>query len=557
MAFGGSIRREGGAPYAAPASSTSEEDGGTLIVNRRTVQGGQSYDESMDQARVRMRRSTLDETVETFQIRAVDTEEGRADRAPLGCEARTGIRGGFPGVYYFYSLPRPSSTPPCSPPLLMAPNRPATAARLPLLAALVLSGACGEAPADESWAGSVDTLETGTVVVRSPAEGLWEAGGASGHSPGGDAEARSAAGEPDADDPTARDRGWRLETVVRIGSVDGSGPEVLAGVADVELDGKGRIFVLERQAREIRVFDRDGTPLRSFGREGQGPGELAGPSEIGWGPEGRLWVTDGRNRRYTVFDTTGTHVADHPFISTGAFGFGNGWRDDGFLHEVVLLPDEAGESPSPGRLPPQGEARRRLEDGELVTVDTVRPPPIERREVVPVSFQQGDRTMSLLIPVPFAPNARREPAPDGSWWVSEGGPDYRIARVAAGGDTLRVLERPYERVPVTDEDRARAQEEMGGVEDEDLLERIPDFHPPVQALHPMPDGHLLVERMAPEGVVYDVFDPVGRFLGSLAGDVDLARFTVHSVTNDALAGMLPDDLGVPHVVVLEIVRHGG
>lgn len=57
-------------------SSIPEEDGGTLIINRRTGQGGQSYDEAEDQARVRMRRDMLDETVEAFEIRAVETDEG-------------------------------------------------------------------------------------------------------------------------------------------------------------------------------------------------------------------------------------------------------------------------------------------------------------------------------------------------------------------------------------------------------------------------------------------------------------------------------------------------
>ncbi len=57
-------------------SSIPREDGGTLIINRQTGQGGQSYDESLDQARVEMRRSTLDHVVEAFEIRAVETEDG-------------------------------------------------------------------------------------------------------------------------------------------------------------------------------------------------------------------------------------------------------------------------------------------------------------------------------------------------------------------------------------------------------------------------------------------------------------------------------------------------
>ena len=52
-------------------SSFPEADGGTLIINRRTGQGGQSYDEAEDQARVRLRRDQLDAHVEVFEIRVV------------------------------------------------------------------------------------------------------------------------------------------------------------------------------------------------------------------------------------------------------------------------------------------------------------------------------------------------------------------------------------------------------------------------------------------------------------------------------------------------------
>lgn len=57
-------------------SSIPEEDGGTLIINTRTEQGGQSYDEALDLARVELRRDRLDERVEVFEIRVVDYEDG-------------------------------------------------------------------------------------------------------------------------------------------------------------------------------------------------------------------------------------------------------------------------------------------------------------------------------------------------------------------------------------------------------------------------------------------------------------------------------------------------
>jgi hypothetical protein len=60
-------------------SSIPEEDGGTLIINRQTGQGGQSYDETQDQARVELRRDGLDERVEVFEIRVVEDPSGEAD----------------------------------------------------------------------------------------------------------------------------------------------------------------------------------------------------------------------------------------------------------------------------------------------------------------------------------------------------------------------------------------------------------------------------------------------------------------------------------------------
>lgn len=57
-------------------SSIPEEDGGVLIINRMTGQGGQSYDASMDQARVQLRRDVLTETVEEFEIRVVPAAGG-------------------------------------------------------------------------------------------------------------------------------------------------------------------------------------------------------------------------------------------------------------------------------------------------------------------------------------------------------------------------------------------------------------------------------------------------------------------------------------------------
>lgn len=51
-------------------------DGGTLIINRQTDQGGTTYNEDQDLGRVPMTLTTLDEPVEVFNINVEDTSEG-------------------------------------------------------------------------------------------------------------------------------------------------------------------------------------------------------------------------------------------------------------------------------------------------------------------------------------------------------------------------------------------------------------------------------------------------------------------------------------------------
>lgn len=57
--------------YTIPAP-----DGGMLIINQQTGQGGTTYNADQDLGRVPMTSRTLDETVELFTIEIVDTEEG-------------------------------------------------------------------------------------------------------------------------------------------------------------------------------------------------------------------------------------------------------------------------------------------------------------------------------------------------------------------------------------------------------------------------------------------------------------------------------------------------
>lgn len=61
---------------------------------------------------------------------------------------------------------------------------------------------------------------------------------------------------------------------VRIGSLDGSGPEVMGRIVGLALLSSGAVVVAEGQALELRAFDWSGLHLWTAGRSGAGPGEF-------------------------------------------------------------------------------------------------------------------------------------------------------------------------------------------------------------------------------------------------------------------------------------------
>ncbi|HEX9728478.1 MAG TPA: hypothetical protein VGA37_08245 [Gemmatimonadales bacterium] len=105
----------------------------------------------------------------------------------------------------------------------------------------------GELSDSAEWGGTVDTLANGTILVSNPAEGWW-----------GDST------------------GWQVEIEWRLGAVEGDGPGAFGQVRALAVDRWDRLYVLDGQAQETRVFDSAGAFVRTIGREGAGGHYLPG-----------------------------------------------------------------------------------------------------------------------------------------------------------------------------------------------------------------------------------------------------------------------------------------
>lgn len=67
----------------------------------------------------------------------------------------------------------------------------------------------------------------------------------------------------------------------------------------------GLVYVTDRLAHSVKVFDEDGAPLLQFGRHGKGKGEFDEPAGIARDAEGSFWIADRLNDRIERFTADG------------------------------------------------------------------------------------------------------------------------------------------------------------------------------------------------------------------------------------------------------------
>lgn len=379
---------------------------------------------------------------------------------------------------------------------------------------------CSAGEADPGWAGSVDTLATGQIVVRNPETGIW------------DEESR-----------------WTVVEELRIGSIDEVGPAMLGRVTDYELDSLGRIWLFEGQAQELRVFDADGNHVRTVGRKGEGPGEFNQVIGMDWGPDGLLWLIDPANNRISKVDTAGAFVESVPTIGgITVMPWPGGFDRTGHFYTYGIDPDVEDDF---------GLLMVRY-DEDLQPIDSVAVPefPGERQ-----LLELRTESSHMITPVPFSPGIEWRLRNDGGYWGGLEG-EYRLFELAwPSGDTLRSISREWDPLPVTEEDLDLAMEGMqwfldqGGKLDRS---RIPSTKPAFRSFFVDPLDRIWVVRQTTgpdrENRLLDVFDSDGRYLGMVELPFRLADYPDPIVRGDYMIAIVEDELEVPYVVQARIVQ---
>lgn len=316
----------------------------------------------------------------------------------------------------------------------------------------------------------------------------------------------------------------------------------VTGVASLS---DGRVAVLSSRGKKLYLFEPSGEFAGSIGREGRGPGEFGYPEHLRILPGDTLVVWDFMFGPIAYFDPSGEVLRD--------------WRIDvGALFDEVRKQHE--QVPERVHLP--------LSDGSFIVQVFLHPvgwrtplgipfrSPIEFVRIDSASathslgrWDRKERVVQEGLPVslPFAFGVQLA-ASDNPLSVFISSDQYEVHQFPKTGALLRIVRRAAEPIPITAED---IEEWKAGFSlpwnweawDEAMAELPPrEFRPPIVGLEVDSEGHLWVaDRIDRTTSEWSVFDPTGRWLGTLA--VPLQR--VEWIGEDLILGINEDpDTGV-------------
>jgi hypothetical protein len=331
-----------------------------------------------------------------------------------------------------------------------------------------------------------------------------------------------------------------------VGRADGAAHEVFGEVTGVAFDASDNLYVLDRQAARVMVYDRNGRFLRQIGSKGEGPGELMVPGQLTVAGDGTVIVSDFGRPGYSLFRPDGTFLRNivmedwAPSFSGGIY-----WHPRGGIvapHRQPPGPPRPGATAQTQNVLPL--IFQPITGGQATRLYNI--PQVTRIEQQ--SSGPGQFNIRMRPPPTFSPAVLFGVIPSGQMALSFTS-GYTVRILDASGQTVRYLQRPMRARLTTEADRERARAERretiatgrgmiriqrgggggGGPapgRSPQELERMmgemefADTIPALRGLRVAPSGKLWVERtgrVVGEPGPIDLVTPEGQYLGTITG----------------------------------------
>ena len=333
---------------------------------------------------------------------------------------------------------------------------------------------------------------------------------------------------------------WTFDSLLALGGAEaGEASFFELSRSSVAVDGLGNLYVMDRAAKRVAVFDSTGRPVRTMGRPGGGPGELQWPFALAVTPGGRTAVFDIGKGGLVRFGPAGEPLDQVP-VTAGYAG--------GAIHLTetsLVLPVRTGGG---------AEARSTSELLRIVGADTVRLASKPEPPGTLVELKSCGMSMTGLPPI-FTPTLR--------WGAT--GERVAVTTVAEyvlllldGADTVHIVRRTLDPEAATAEAAARqvgnrmrvitpGGERVCDAGEVVAQQGVADRIPVVVEIASGPDGTWWVRRHGEAGI--DVIGADGAYLGTLPRT---APFPVAVMPGNRITAIVRDDMDVDHLVIYRV-----
>ena len=312
-----------------------------------------------------------------------------------------------------------------------------------------------------------------------------------------------------------------LEENLRIGVMEGEDEYMFGFLRSVQVDEEENIYILDAEFIKVRVYDRKGRHLRSFGKEGEGPGEFAWPSRMYLRPANQdLAILDSNNNRFCYYSLQGECLQE---IGLGRYSaIFRAWPDSkGYVYGDTW------------------DLREGLSISQLVKFD-----PDFEESISTVAELKQKVTLGEFNPISYRILCLVRPD-DTVVWANN--LEYDIHILDPSGEHIKRITKDYKPVVIPQAEKKRIEEERAR---EGFRSKLvfPDTYPPMYYCVSDDKGKIYVRTYEWDGqgrLKWDVFDKEGRYILNFFHPEEDILFCIK---NDQVYSMNQDnEQGIPHI----------
>jgi hypothetical protein len=284
-----------------------------------------------------------------------------------------------------------------------------------------------------------------------------------------------------------------------------------------DVDEKGLIYICDYKDPSVKVFDSEGRFVRTIGRKGSGPGEIQNVGRIALAPDGQLLVLDWELRRTSTFRADGSFEGSHQWKNSSFDIFLV--RDSFYVRDETLVEPIFASETWKRKLHVKAydySGKEVFTFGEFAASQSG----FVNEEGRRFSFSLPFEVRSVLAG--DSKNGRLYHCLNDK---------YLIEVFDENGRIFRKIDRPYERLRVTEEDKKRYLSGFQASEkDRALIEKnveMPTQKPVTERMIVGDSGRLwvaLMEERKEDGrtlTAYDVFDEKGFYVSEIWSEVSV------------------------------------